>query len=58
MGMSKSIADLIIEMAGALNSGHMASLETRSPANTTPTSYEMFVSESFLPRFKGASAKA
>jgi len=58
MGMSKSTADLIIEMAGALNSGHMAALETRSPANTTPTSYETFVSESFLPRFKGASAKA
>jgi uncharacterized protein YbjT (DUF2867 family) len=58
MGMSNSIADLIIEMAGAINSGHMAALENRSPANTTPTSYEAFVSESFLPRFKGVSAKA
>jgi uncharacterized protein YbjT (DUF2867 family) len=58
MGMSNSIADLIIEMAGAINSGHMAALENRSPANTTPTSYETFVSESFLPRFKGVSAKA
>jgi len=58
MGMSKSIADLIIEMAGAINSGHMAALENRSPANTMPTSYETFVSESFLPRFKGVSATA
>jgi uncharacterized protein YbjT (DUF2867 family) len=58
MGMSKSIADLIIEMAGALNSGHMAALESRSPANTTPTSYEAFVSETFVPRFKGVPATA
>ncbi len=58
MGMSESIADLIIEMAGAINSGHMAALENRSPANITPTSYEIFVSESFLPRFKGVSATA
>jgi len=56
--MSKSIADLIIEMAGGLNSGHMAALEKRSPANTTPTSYETFVSEAFLPRFKGIPATA
>jgi uncharacterized protein YbjT (DUF2867 family) len=58
MGMSKSIADLIIEMAGALNSGHMAALEPRSPANTTATSYETFVTEMFLPRFKGIPATA
>ncbi|HEY4710608.1 MAG TPA: NmrA family NAD(P)-binding protein [Candidatus Acidoferrales bacterium] len=58
MGMSKSIVDLILEMAGAINSGHMGALENRSPANATPTSYETFVSQSFLPRFKGVSAKA
>ena len=58
MGMSKSIAELIIEMAGAVNSGHMAALETRTPENTTPTSYESFVNESFLPRFKGIAATA
>jgi uncharacterized protein YbjT (DUF2867 family) len=58
MGMSKSTADLIIEMAGALNSGHMAALETRSAANTTPTSYEAFVNDAFLPRFKGKPATA
>lgn len=58
MGMSKSIADLIIEMAGALNSGHMKALEKRSPANTTPTSYETFVNEEFVPRFKGVPATA
>ncbi len=58
MGMSKSIADLIIEMAGALNSGHMVALEKRPPANTTPTSYETFVNEEFVPRFKGVPATA
>ena len=58
MGMSKSIVDLILEMAGGLNSGHMAALEKRSPANTTPTSYETFVSEEFVPRFKGVPATA
>jgi uncharacterized protein YbjT (DUF2867 family) len=58
MGMSKSIADLIIEMAGAINSGHMVALEKRSPANTTPTSYETFVNEEFVPRFKGKPATA
>lgn len=58
MGMSKSIADLIIEMAGGINSGHMAALEKRSRANTTPTSYETFVNEEFVPRFKGKPAAA
>jgi hypothetical protein len=56
--MSRSIADLIIEMAGALNSGHMEALEPRSARNTTPTSYETFVQQSFLPRFKGIAATA
>ncbi len=58
MGMSKNTAELILEMAGALNSGHMAALEPRSAKNTTPTSYETFVNEAFVPRFKGIPATA
>jgi uncharacterized protein YbjT (DUF2867 family) len=58
MGMSSNMADLILEMAGALNSGHMVALETRSPRNTTPTSYETFVKEEFVPRYYGKSAAA
>jgi uncharacterized protein YbjT (DUF2867 family) len=58
MGMSKNTAELILEMAGALNSGHMAALEPRSAKNTTPTSCETFVNEVFVPRFKGISATA
>jgi len=58
MGVSQSIADLIMEMSEAMNSGHMKALEKRSTNKTTPTSYETFVNESFLPRFKGMAATA
>ena len=58
MGMSSNMADLILEMAEALNSGYMAPLEPRSAENTTPTSIESFVAEQFLPRFKEKAAGA
>lgn len=58
MGMSSNIAELILEMAGALNSGHMHALEPRSARNTTPTSFETFVAEQFVPVFKGQSKAA
>lgn len=57
-GMSQNQADLILEMARALNSGHMRSLEPRSPKNTTPTTYEQFVAENFVPLFKQQSTAA
>lgn len=55
-GMSKNCADLILEMAHSLNSGYMRALEPRSPKNTTPTSYEQFVTENFVPLFKQQAA--
>ena len=58
MGMSSNMADLLIEMAEALNSGHMTALEPRSERNTTPTSIETFVSEVFVPRFQAKAASA
>ncbi len=58
MGMSASMADLILEMAQAINSGHMAALESRSAGNTTPTSIEQFVAEVFVPMFTGKAAGA
>ena len=58
MGMSANVVDLILEMAAALNSGHMAALEPRSADNTTPTSYETFVEKVFAPQFKGRPAAA
>jgi hypothetical protein len=56
--MSQNLADLILEMAHALNSGHMRALEPRSPKNTTPTSFEQFVNENFVPIFKQQSTAA
>jgi uncharacterized protein YbjT (DUF2867 family) len=52
MGMSSDVAGRILEMSAALNSGHMRALEPRSPANTTPTSFEAFVAEEFVPAYQ------
>jgi uncharacterized protein YbjT (DUF2867 family) len=58
MGISKNVATLICEMSDALNSSHMKALEPRSATNTTPTSYETFVQEVFLPAYRGKAASA
>jgi len=58
LGMSSNMADLILEMSVALNSGYMRALEQRSAKNTTPTSYETFVREEFLRQYGGKSAAA
>jgi uncharacterized protein YbjT (DUF2867 family) len=55
-GMSDNLAGLILEMAGALNRGYMRALEARSPGNTTPTPFEAFVEESFVPAYQHQSA--
>jgi uncharacterized protein YbjT (DUF2867 family) len=55
-GMSDKFAELILEMAAALNSGHMKALERRTSRNTTPTPYETFVNESFVPAYKQQAA--
>jgi len=52
MGMSEPFARLLLEMIGSLNSGHMRALEPRTPQNTTPTSYETFVADSFVPAYQ------
>jgi len=56
MGMSRNLADLILEMAASLNSGHMRALEPRSATNTTPTTFETFVAEEFVPAYKHSAA--
>ena len=56
MGMSSNMADLLLEMADALNSGYMRTLEPRSPQNTTATSLETFVSEVFVPTYRSTKA--
>ncbi len=58
LGMSASLADSILEMSAALNSGHMRALEKRSPQNTTPTSFETFVASVFLPAYQAKSRAA
>lgn len=58
MGMSNNIAQLLCEMSAALNDGYMKELEKRSGKNTTPTSFETFVQEVFLPAYKGQAAGA
>ncbi|HEY1936514.1 MAG TPA: NmrA family NAD(P)-binding protein [Candidatus Angelobacter sp.] len=58
MGMSPNMAAAILEMAGALNSGHMRALEPRAPQNTTPISFETFVQEEFVPVYRGQTQAA
>ena len=56
MGMSSNMVDLLLEMAESLNSGHMKMLQPRSPANSTPTTFETFVAEVFVPAYRGKAA--
>jgi hypothetical protein len=52
MGMSPNVAELILELSAALNSGHLAASEQRSAENTTATSYETFIAEEFVLRYQ------
>ncbi len=56
MGMSDQFSKLLLEMIGALNSGHMRALEPRASQNTTPTTFETFVAESFVPAYQQQAA--
>jgi uncharacterized protein YbjT (DUF2867 family) len=58
MGGSRNFAELIVEMANAINDGRMKNLEPRSASNTTPTSLETFVQEVFMPAYRGKAATA
>jgi uncharacterized protein YbjT (DUF2867 family) len=56
MGMSEKFAGLLLEMTASLNSGYMRALEPRTPRNTTPTPFETFVAESFVPAYQQQAA--
>jgi len=56
MGMSENVANGILELASAVNSGHIKALESRTPGNSTPTSYETFVAEEFVPAYQQKAA--
>lgn len=58
MGVSLDVARLILEMASALNSGRVSALEERSAENTTRTSFESFVADEFVPRYRPSAASA
>lgn len=58
MGFSRSFAGLMVEMTDALNNGWMRALEPRTAGNTTPTSFETFVQDEFVPAFRGKAARA
>jgi uncharacterized protein YbjT (DUF2867 family) len=55
MGVSQGSADMMVEMAEAQNSGRVRALEPRSQRNTTPTSYEQFAAEEFVPAYRASS---
>jgi uncharacterized protein YbjT (DUF2867 family) len=58
MGMSSNMVELLLEMSGAMNSGYMKALESRTDQNTTRTSIEQFVAKEFAPRFTGKATGA
>jgi uncharacterized protein YbjT (DUF2867 family) len=58
MGMSPNVASLVLEMAEALNSGHMRALEQRAARNTTTTRFETFVKEEFVPLYRAQTKAA
>ena len=58
MGMSPNFVSLLLEMSDALNSGYMRALEPRSESNTTPTTLEAFVTDTFAPAYRGQAASA
>jgi len=58
MGMPSKKAALYIEMFQAINAGVLAALERRSPENTTPTSFENFVQDVFVPAYRAKASAA
>jgi uncharacterized protein YbjT (DUF2867 family) len=56
MGMSAPFAGLLLEMSASLNSGYMRALEPRTARNTTPTSFETFVAQVFVPAYQQQAA--
>jgi len=55
-GMSEPFANLLLEMSTSLNSGYMRALEPRTSRNTTPTTFENFVAEVFVPAYQQQAA--
>ncbi|MGA8553907.1 MAG: NmrA family NAD(P)-binding protein [Candidatus Acidiferrales bacterium] len=58
MGFSSKKAEVYIEMFTAVNTGVLAAQEPRSPENSTPTSFETFVQDVFVPAYHGKASAA
>ncbi len=58
MGMPADLVSLILEMTSAMNTGFMKAIEPRNARNTTPTTYEEFAQQKFLPYFRTTSVAA
>jgi uncharacterized protein YbjT (DUF2867 family) len=58
MGFSAKKAAVYIEMFQAINAGLLAAQESRSPENSTPTSFEKFVRDVFAPAYHGQATTA
>src|SRR5271170_5656349 len=58
MGFSPKKAAVYIEMFTAINTGLLAAQEPRSPQNSTPTSFETFVQDVFVPAYHGKAFTA
>jgi hypothetical protein len=57
-GFSPKKASVYVELFTAINTGILAALESRSAANSTPTSIEKFVQDIFAPAYRTAAATA
>jgi uncharacterized protein YbjT (DUF2867 family) len=57
-GFSPKKAAVYIEMFQAINAGVLAAQEPRSPENTTPSSFEQFVHDVFVPAYHGNASAA
>jgi uncharacterized protein YbjT (DUF2867 family) len=53
IGWSANVIALMLEMFAAWNSGEICAAEVRGAQNTTPTSYETFVADTFVPAYRG-----
>ena len=57
-GFSPKKAAIYIEMFQSINAGLLAAQEPRSAENSTPTSFEKFVQDVFLPAYRGQAFTA
>ncbi len=58
MGIPQKKAAVYIEMYQAINAGVLSAQEPRSPKNGTPTSFEKFVDDVFVPAYRGKASAA